>query len=212
MGPPIHRVVGSLPPPPPPPRLTPHRSTPQASGSSPYSLDVLLAVLRLYLVFPEAAKQSVVASCLATALQRLPDSHFTLCLHLVPEALQSDAEVSQLVQLHGSLDAAAWKAAWATAASSPRTATPAFTEAMRRYVASTLASVYRSLPADVAQEALNFARGDDAAFAAWVAQQPGWVLQGGAITVPRTESNDPKPATVGEAIPFRDLVTLLSPA
>jgi hypothetical protein len=172
---------------------------------------VLLAVLRLYLVFPETAKQPVVASCLATALQRLPDSHFTLCLHLVPEALQSDAEVAQLVQLHSNLEAAAWKAAWATAASSPRTATPAFSDAMRRYVASTVASVYRSLPADVAQEALNF-RGDDAALAAWVAQQPGWAIQGGVVTVPRTESNDPKPAALGEAIPLRELVTLLTPS
>ena len=172
---------------------------------------MLLAVLRLYLVFPETAKQPVVASCLATALQRLPDAHFSLCLHLVPEALQSDGEVSQLVQLHSSLDACSWKAAWATAASCPRTATPAFSDALRRYVASTLAAVYRSLPADVAVEALNLARGDDAALAAWVAQQPGWALQGGVITVPRSESNEPKPVTVGEAIPFAQLVTLLTP-
>lgn len=185
----------------------------QAAGSAPYSLDVLLAVLRLYLVFPDTSKPGVVAACLATALQRLPESHFSLCLHLVPEALLSDADVSHLVTLHGHLDGCRWKDAWATAAANARTSTPSFSAAIRAYVGSTLSCVYRSMPVAVAQEALNFG-GDDAGLHAWLGKESGWAIQDG-LTAPRTDGNDPRPVAAGgaaETIPYAKLISLLSTA
>jgi hypothetical protein len=97
-------------------------------------------------------------------------------------------------------------------AASPRTATPGFTDAVRAYVGVVLGSLYRSMPAAVAEEALNFG-GDAAGMAAWVAKtQPGWALEGGVITVQRTERNDPNPAAAAaaETIPLTKLAALMA--
>ena len=187
----------------------------QLSGAAPYSLDCLLACLRLYLVFPEASKTSVVCQCLLLGLQRTPESDFSLCLHLVPERLQGEPEVLQLVTLAGHLEACRYKDFWAAVA---QPAPPALQQqqqplaaAARAFIAGTLSGAYRSLPAALADEALRFG-GDVSALGAFVAAQPGWAMEAGVVTLPRTQGNDPQPAAALATIPFGKLESLFAGA
>ncbi len=186
----------------------------QLAGTAPYSLDCLLAVLRLYLIFPDTSKPAIVSGSLLLALHRLPESDFSLCLHLVPERAQAEADVTHLVSLAGHLEACRFKDFWA-AATAPGSCTAGaaaagFAAAARSYIGGTLASAYRSLPSSLAAEALNFGE-DGAALSTWVAQQQGWSLDvaAGVISLPRTEGNDPQPAAAAETIPFAKLEGLI---
>lgn len=170
---------------------------------------MLLAVLRLYLVFPEASKPGVVGTALLLALQQLPENDFSLCLHLVPERAQAEAEVAQLVTVASAAEACRFKDLWAAAAAGARTQTPGFTSAARRFVAHCLASTYRTLGVALALEALHFDSADQ--LRAWAADQPGWAVDaaGETISLPRTAGNDPAPAPKREAVSFAKLDALL---
>ena len=176
---------------------------PQFSGAAPYSLGSLQALLRLYLIVPEACKPALVSSCLQLALQRLPEDDFSLCLHMVPERVQADSEVAPLVTLGGHLDACRFKEYWAAA--------PArLAASVRAYAAHCLAQAYRSLPAALAAEALNLP--EEGALATWVAAQPGWGMDKGAglVLVPANAGNTPSSEAGSGGVPLAKILSLLA--
>lgn len=168
-----------------------------------------LALLRLYLVFPERAAARSVQRALLKALLALPEADFWLLLHLVPERLQSDEGVAALTALATALEAGRFRDFWAAAAT-PATsalvaAAPGFEGAARAFVLRALGAVYRQLPAAQLAEALRL---DAPQLPAWLAANAcaeGWALAGDAVTAPRCEANDPQPSVGAESIPFAKL-------
>merc|ERR1711991_346718 len=57
----------------------------QVEDASLYSLDVNLAVLKLYQFYPDESDHGVICNILAKALMALPAPDFQLCTFLIPE-------------------------------------------------------------------------------------------------------------------------------
>ncbi len=57
-----------------------------------YDRDANLALLRLYNFEPELVHVQTVANVLIMALMQLPESDFTLLLHLIPENIQVSSD------------------------------------------------------------------------------------------------------------------------
>jgi hypothetical protein len=170
---------------------------------------VTLALLRLYLIFPDRAAARVVQRALLRALLQLPEHDFWLALHLVPERMQADDGCAALVTLAGHLEAGKFKEFWA-AASAPAAATltavaPGFDDAARGFIARSLGAAYRSLPAAQLADALKLDAGALGGWLASAAAPPGWRVEGDVVHVPLSEANDPQPQKGAETIPFSKL-------
>ena len=140
----------------------------------------------MYLVFPEAVKAPLVAAALSLTLLQLPESDFHLVLHLVPERVQAEGEVAQLVSLHAQLESCSFKEFWASCAALETAGSPLparLRTAARAFAAHSLAQVYRSMGAAAASDALSLPPTE---LAAWVLTQPGWALAGDVVTLPAT--------------------------
>jgi len=90
-----------------------HRT--QAAGAKPFSLDVALAVLRLYALQLSAARPDTVAKVLLKALTQLPASAYKTCAYLVPERAQGEEPLSTLVLLAAHLESGRLADFWALA-------------------------------------------------------------------------------------------------
>merc|ERR1711865_1333761 len=66
-------------------------------GKGVADLDANTALLKLYQFYPELAKVAVVRKILVLALMSLPASDFQLCLFLVSEKVQEEAEIASIV-------------------------------------------------------------------------------------------------------------------
>ena len=192
---------------PPARRLTFVRPAAQLAGTSAYDPAVPLALLRLYLVFPERAAARSVQRALLKALLALPEADFWLLLHLVPERLQQDEGVAALSALATALEAGRFREFWAAAAAPAAAAllatAPGFEAAARAFVLCSLGAVYRAMPAAQLAEALRLER---PALEAWLkASAEGWALEGDTAAAPRCEANDPQPCVGAESIPFAKL-------
>ena len=60
----------------------------QAAGAKSFSLDVSLAVLRLYALQPNAARREIGAKILLSALAQLPANDYKTCMYLVHDRTQ----------------------------------------------------------------------------------------------------------------------------
>jgi len=190
------------------PRVLRSRSLRQLAGAAPYSQPALGALLRLYLIFPEACKPALVSACLQLAVQRLPDGDAHLLSHLVPERLAADGEVGQVSALAAHLDCCRFKEYWAAAAALAAAASPVparLEAAARAHAAHCLAQAYRSMGAATAGEALGLGAAE---LAGWVAGREGWSMEGDVVTLPQTEGNHPL-AVEAASLPMKQLLARL---
>ena len=80
-----------------------------------YDLDANLATLKLYQFHPEALKVPVVATILAKALARLPETDYLACTYLVSDAVQQQAPISTIATVAGLLETCSFREFWAAA-------------------------------------------------------------------------------------------------
>merc|ERR1719191_1778744 len=78
-----------------------------------YDLDANLAILKLYLLYPEEAKVSVYEGILLKALMAFPATDFALCMYQIPEKHHST--LKDVIRLSQLLETAKFKAFWKTA-------------------------------------------------------------------------------------------------
>merc|ERR1719263_1536097 len=131
-----------------------------------YDLDANLAILKLYLLHPDAAKVAVYEGILLKALMAFPATDFALFMYQVSEkhqqALEPQMELARL------LETAKFKAFWKTAQQQIDAAKDAeggevrglarakgWQTAIRKFVAGVVSNTYRSIRCDQLADLLN---------------------------------------------------------
>merc|ERR1719433_2316046 len=124
-----------------------------------YDLDANLAILKLYLLYPEETNVDKMEGILIKALMAFPATDFSLCMYQIPEKHhQSLREVCQLAQ---QLEMAKFKTFWKESESVECLSQAVGWEAaVRKFIAGVVSSTYRSIKADQLTELLNLSRDD----------------------------------------------------
>merc|ERR1711907_179394 len=130
--------------------------TGQVNGET-YDIDANLALLKFYQLSPTKANLRVVTNVLVKALMQLPNSDFNLCLCLIPESIQRDETVTNLVLLSNLLESCDFPKFWETTSTMENVlkAVPGFFEAIRRFIVVTLSISYSHIPKSFLCEALD---------------------------------------------------------
>jgi translation initiation factor 3 subunit K len=134
-------------------------------NESTYDLQANLAILKLYLLNPEAAKISVYEGILVKALMAFPATDFALCMYQIPE--KHHAQLKDPIRLSQHLEMAKFKAFWKTAEEQVAAAKEAggeaqglsrakkWQDAMRQFIAGVVSNTYRSIRCDQVADLLN---------------------------------------------------------
>jgi translation initiation factor 3 subunit K len=133
-----------------------------------YDLEANLAILKIYLLYPDSAKVPVYEGILLKALMAFPSTDFALCMYQIPEKHQQGLE--HAMELARLLETAKFKAFWKTAQQQIDAAKEKETEggevqglsraqgwqtAVRKFVAGVVSSTYRSIRCDQLADLLN---------------------------------------------------------
>merc|ERR1711916_42344 len=162
----------------------------QVEDASLYSLDVNLAVLKLYQFYPA------------------PD--FQLCTFLIPEPLLTP-KILKLFRLPTMLERAAFAQVWADYEEKyePVVGSVAgFDDAVRNYAADILTSAYRAIAMDELSQALNLSGSDLTAF---IDAHEGWEVtdeDGPTVRFPVNDYNEAKAKKITESLTFTQVAAL----
>ncbi|KAI9360007.1 armadillo-type protein [Zopfochytrium polystomum] len=138
-----------------------------------------LAVLKLYQFNPDLTNISIVISILALALANLPDPDFNLALCQLNEVVMDHPSVAHLVKMQHLLESCQFKQFWEALEEdvdvpeadgdepviTPKTLLeefPEFDTRVRRFISSTLAETYQTIPLSLLSTCLNYDMQDDA--------------------------------------------------
>merc|ERR1712060_574630 len=116
-----------------------------------------LAVLKLYLLYPEESKVEMMESILLKALLAFPAADFSLCMYQIPERYHGDTgELRDVVKLAQQLEMAKFKGFWKMAAESELLSpVTGWQTSVRGFIAGVVAATYRSIRSDELCELLN---------------------------------------------------------
>lgn len=131
-----------------------------------YDLEANLAILKLYLLYPDHAKAAVYEGILVKALMAFPATDFSLCMYQIPE--KHHGALKKIEQLSQNLEMAKFKAFWKTAEEQINAAKEAdstegagisrakgWQDAVRKFVCGVVNSTYRSIRKDQLAALLN---------------------------------------------------------
>eukprot|EP01105_Mastigella_eilhardi_P006890 TRINITY_DN18397_c0_g1_i1.p1 TRINITY_DN18397_c0_g1~~TRINITY_DN18397_c0_g1_i1.p1 ORF type:complete len:215 (-),score=89.63 TRINITY_DN18397_c0_g1_i1:38-682(-) len=140
------------------------------------------ALLMLYQLHPNLAKEDVVVKAAAKALMCLPNTQFTSCMYLLSSF--KSAKLELLAKLAEMLESAQFAAYWALADSKDVVdiiaCVPGFEDAIRTYICGVLTLTYKKLDVANAQKLLHV---NEAALAE-LAKAKGWPLADGTVVFP----------------------------
>mmetsp|Transcript_80132 Transcript_80132/g.201608 ORF Transcript_80132/g.201608 Transcript_80132/m.201608 type:complete len:216 (+) Transcript_80132:73-720(+) len=124
-----------------------------------YDLDVNLAILKLYLLFPDECKVEVMEGILLKALLAFPAADFSLCMYQIPEKYhQSFREVVQLAQ---QLEMAKFKSFWKMAAETEiLNQVTGWRASVQKFIAGVVSATCRSIRSDELLELLDIKQPD----------------------------------------------------
>jgi translation initiation factor 3 subunit K len=119
-----------------------------------YSLDANLALLKLYLLYPESTNMEAIEGVLLKALMAFPATDFSLCMYLIPEKYH--AELKEVTDLATQLELAKFKSFWkmAEGVEKLKKAT-GWESSVRLFIAGVISSTYRSVKAKQILDLLN---------------------------------------------------------
>jgi len=119
-----------------------------------YDFDANLAVLKLYLLYPEESNQEIIEGILLKALMAFPKSDFCLCMYQIPE--KYNKEFSGIKGLAQQLEMAKFKAFWKEAESvEALSKAKGWQAAVRSFIAGVVSSTFRSIRQEQLIELLN---------------------------------------------------------
>ncbi|UKK02182.2 eukaryotic translation initiation factor 3 subunit 2 [Theileria orientalis] len=135
----------------------------QMLDNSLYSIKNNVAILKLYLLYPQEANPLVIQKILIQSLTQFPNSDFTVCVAQIPLTLQAQEPVAKIIKLHSLLHNCMFLAFW-EAAKSPLECSPDKTildvpgvcDTVRRFVLEMLPMVYHHMKVPEVRRLLNF--------------------------------------------------------
>jgi len=136
-----------------------------------YNLEANLALLKLYLLFPEETKQPMLEAILLKAIMNFPGTDFSLCMYQIPERYHM--ELKDPMKLAQCLEMAKFKQFWKEAENVERLKDcVGWQDSVRKFIASVVEATYKSINRTHMGELLNMQLGRD--FDKFVKDYPGW--------------------------------------
>mmetsp|Transcript_16881 Transcript_16881/g.34439 ORF Transcript_16881/g.34439 Transcript_16881/m.34439 type:complete len:218 (-) Transcript_16881:206-859(-) len=181
-----------------------------------YDVDANLALLKLYLLFPDSADVDMMEGILLKALMALPATDFSLCMYQIPE--KHHQSLRDVVHLAQQLQMAKLKAFWKEAADvKVLSQAQGWEKAVRTFVMGVVASTYRSIKVEQLSELLNLPAGPELE---GVIKEQAWTRseEDKDIVVVSTKSFEgpvsvePKPPTIMSLEQYRTLFQAASGA
>jgi translation initiation factor 3 subunit K len=119
-----------------------------------YDLDANLALLKLYLLYPEEANVDVIERVLLKALMAFPATDFHLCMYQIPEKYHS--QLKEVIQLAQWLEMAKFTKFWKDSENCKALEQAVgWQKAVQNFIAGVISSTYRSIKGDQLVELLN---------------------------------------------------------
>ena len=177
-----------------------------ADGS--YAFEVNLALLNLYQLHPQQAKEEMVTNVLAKALTALPNPDYQLCKSVTSKAIAASASVQWLDGLSRQLEMGEFQAFWRDAGGGGD-AKPAFdvlaltglASAVRSFIMGLVNVTYQKISAAALGEMLQLEGAElDAQISASQYERDGDLL-----VVPLCAENQEKPKSAKENFGFQEL-------
>lgn len=110
-----------------------------------YDPDANLAILKLYLLYPEHAKVEVIELILVKALMAFPATDFSMCLFQIQEKFQQQLE-GGVIKLSQQLEMAKFKNFWSECEQvEALKKAVGWEDAVRRFIAGVVQATYRSI-------------------------------------------------------------------
>jgi len=170
-----------------------------------YNMDVNCALLRFYQFYPGRVKLATLSKVLVSALVRLPDPDFSLCMHLVPERLQAEEPFSSLANAAAALEGARFAEFWQLAAQLKdlfdTVGEPSVADQLRQHITYVVGQTYQRIAAAEFAAMLDLGGKAFDDFYAKQCAAKGWAKDGGMLVVPKNASNAPTAVAEG-TIPF----------
>jgi len=127
-----------------------------------YDLDANLAMMKLYLLFPEETKVECMAGILLKALMAFPATDFALCMYQMPEKYHQAPELKEVVNLAQQLEMAKFKAFWKEAETvEVLKKAKGWEESVRDFISGVISNMYRSIRSEQLMELLNISKKED---------------------------------------------------
>mmetsp|Transcript_145955 Transcript_145955/g.254683 ORF Transcript_145955/g.254683 Transcript_145955/m.254683 type:complete len:220 (+) Transcript_145955:96-755(+) len=124
-----------------------------------YDIDANLAILKLYLLYPNENKVEVIQNILLKALMAFPETHFALCMYQIPQKYRDS--LKDPIRLAQHLEMAKFKAFWKDAEVCEALGkAKGWQDAVRQFVAGVVSSTYRSIRSDQLADLLNLPAGE----------------------------------------------------
>ncbi|TMW68398.1 hypothetical protein Poli38472_005866 [Pythium oligandrum] len=162
-------------------------------------VDANLALLKLYLVYPEAANVDKIQKVLLKAITALPSSFFLGAAAIVPESFREDATVKQILDAGFLLHACRFEEFWQLDLAFAG-AVADFADAVRAYVLTVVEKTHSSISSAVLQAKLNVSDVKD------IVAAKKWTLEGDVVQVPANDDNQMRPKKIRENIEFDDVL------
>jgi translation initiation factor 3 subunit K len=127
-----------------------------------YNLDANLAMMKLYLLFPEETKVECMAGILLKAVMAFPATDFALCMYQIPEKYHQAPELKEVIHLAQQLEMAKFKSFWKECEGvEALSQASGWQNAVRSFIAGVVASTYRSIKSDQFAEYVNLPQGPE---------------------------------------------------
>lgn len=124
-----------------------------------YDIDANLAILKLYLIYPDETDVAVIERVLVKALMAFPDTDFSLCMYQIPEKYH--VNLKDIMQLAQQLEMAKFVKFWKDAEGvEALTQAKGWKEKIRSFIAGVVSATYRSIKSEQLLELLNLPKGE----------------------------------------------------
>ncbi|KAK2194424.1 bifunctional CSN8-PSMD8-EIF3K/Proteasome component (PCI) domain/Armadillo-type fold/Eukaryotic translation initiation factor 3 subunit K/Winged helix DNA-binding domain superfamily/Translation initiation factor 3 [Babesia duncani] len=125
-----------------------------------YNLKCNVAILKLYLLYPDLANVNVYEQILALALGQVLRPDFTIAVAMIPKPMQASSKISRLIKLGALLQKCAFVSFWAKAdieiGSVKLLQVPGFVDNIRTFILDLLPLVYMRIELPQLRSLLNF--------------------------------------------------------
>lgn len=168
-------------------------------------IDANLALLKLYLVFPEHLDADKVAKVLVKGIQATPSPFFTGASTIVPESVREDANVKLALEAGFLLQSCLFEEFWKLDLSYA-SAVAGFTDAVRAFILDALRKSHSVLSTAVIKSSLHIS---DKEVADVIAAEKWTALEGDLVKVTPNEDNQVRPKKIQEKIEFEDVLKVI---
>eukprot|EP01138_Halocafeteria_seosinensis_P016383 gb/GECG01016714.1/.p1 GENE.gb/GECG01016714.1/~~gb/GECG01016714.1/.p1 ORF type:complete len:208 (+),score=19.68 gb/GECG01016714.1/:1-624(+) len=179
----------------------------QQVNENSYDPQTNRAILRLYQLYPDRAKEESVIYILAKALTALPESDFLLAQYLVPAHLEETPSIKLLTEMHAHLQsgkfAEFWKATHDEVIEKQLKRIKGFEEGIRRFIITAVSITFTEININQLREYVHQAEISN------LANQYGLTIDGDNVIMPKSSENQSRPKKYKQNMTIDDISGLM---